>query len=133
MPKRSPMKKYKYDKDPLADIKEASKEIKKGKNPQPVIDYVLKKLGTPENLVKVEAFHYDWGEGRDNRWRVNVVTEEMLETDLGNLIPTWKRHNCYFLRFDDESQTATYCNPPIEKSYNSKGELIDGPIQKRNH
>ena len=50
MPKRSPMKKYKYDKDPLADIKEASKEIKKAKNPQPVIDYVLKKLGTPENL-----------------------------------------------------------------------------------
>ena len=90
--------------------------------------YVLEKLGTPDNLVKVEAFHYDWGEGRDNRWRVNVVVEEMLQTDLGNLIPTWKRHDCFFLRFDDESQSATYCNPPIEKKYNSEGELIDGSV-----
>ena len=52
----------------------------------------------------------------------------MLQTDLGNLIPTWKRHDCFFLRFDDESQSATYCNPPIEKKYNSEGELIDGSV-----
>ncbi len=128
MPKRKSMKKYKFNPDPLDEMTKNKKEIKKEKDTQPIVDYVLKKLGTPENLVKVEAFHYDWGEGRDNRWRVNVVVEEMLQTDLGNLIPTWKRHDCFFLRFDDESQSATYCNPPIEKKYNSKGELIDGPV-----
>ena len=128
MPKRKSMKKYKFNPDPLDEMTKNKKEIKKEKDTQPIVDYVLKKLGTPENLVKVEAFHYDWGEGRDNRWRVNVVVEEMLQTDLGNLIPTWKRHDCFFLRFDDESQSATYCNTPIEKKYNSKGEPIDGPV-----
>ena len=97
MPKKT-TKKPKFNKDPLVDF--PPKEIKKSKDTKPIIDYVLDKLGTPNNLVKVEAYHYDWGEGRDNRWRVNIVTEEMLKTDLGNLIPTWKRHDCFFLRFD---------------------------------
>ena len=127
MPKKT-AKKPKFNNDPLGEFSKKTKEIKPQKDTKPIIDYVLNKLGTPNNLVKVEAFHYDWGEGRDNRWRVNVVVEEMLQTDLGNLIPTWKRHDCFFLRFDDESQSATYCNPPIEKKYNSEGELIDGTL-----
>ena len=109
------MKKFTPKTEKLVDF--PPKEPKHSKDPKPVIDYVLSKLGTPKNLVKVEAYNYDWGEGRNNRWRVNVVTEEMLKTDLGNLIPTWKRLSSYFMHFDDDMQTATYCNPPIERKY----------------
>ena len=127
MPKKT-AKKPKFNNDPLGELSNKVKEIKPQKDTKPIVDYVLDKLGTPNNLVKVEAYHYDWGEGRDNRWRVNIVTEEMLKTDLGNLIPTWKRNHCYFLRFDDDMGVATYCNPPIERAYDSEGELIDGTV-----
>lgn len=115
MPKKNPLSMS--DHKELQPSKEESKTVTVKKDPQPLIDYVLSKVGKPSNLVKVEAIHYNWGEGRDNRWRVNIVTEEMLKTDLGNLIPTWVRNNCYFVHFDDESQTPTYCNPPMERVY----------------
>ena len=102
---------------PTPTVEETNPVTTVKKDPQPVIDYVLSKVGKPSNLVKVEAIHYNWGEGRDNRWRVNIVTEEMLKTELGNLIPTWVRNNCYFIHFDDENQTTTYCNPPMERVY----------------
>jgi len=114
MPRKSAMKK-KTTKDPLVDF--PPKEPKRSKDTKPIIDFVLSKLGTPENLVKVEAIYYDWGEGRDNRWRVNIVTEEMLDTELGNSIPTWKRPDSFFMHFDDDMGVATYCNPPIERKY----------------
>jgi len=115
MTRKSPMKKFKPKTENLVDF--PPKKPKRSKDTKPIIDYVLSKLGTPENLVKVEAIHYDWGEGRDNRWRVNIVTEEMLDTELGNSIPTWKRPDSFFMHFDDDMRVATYCNPPIERKY----------------
>lgn len=77
---------------------------------------VLKQLGTPRNLVKVEAYQYNWGE-TSNRWRVNIVTEEEIHTELGTYIPAWRRHDSFFLHFDESSEQITYCNPPIIRKY----------------
>lgn len=81
-----------------------------------VVNYVLNKLGRPKNLVKVEAYNYKWGD-KSNRWRINVVVEENVHTDLGTCIPAWRRNDCFFLHFDEKTKTATYCNPPIERKY----------------
>lgn len=81
-----------------------------------VTQEVLKQLGTPRNLVKVEAYHYSWGE-TNNRWRINIVTEEEIHTELGTYIPAWRRHDSFFLHFDELSEQITYCNPPIVRKY----------------
>lgn len=81
-----------------------------------VSDAVLEKLGTPKNLVKVEAYNYKWGD-RDNRWRVNVVVEKEVHTELGTCIPAWRRDDSFFLHFDKDTKKITYCNPPIERKY----------------
>lgn len=81
-----------------------------------VIKEVLRLLGTPKNLVKVEAYQYNWGE-TSNRWRINIVTEEEVHTDLGTHIPAWRRRDSFFLHFDESSEKITYCNPAIERKY----------------
>jgi hypothetical protein len=92
-------------------------KMQQKKDPKPVIDYVLLNLGTPKNLVNVEAYNYDWGEGKTNRWRVNIVTEVNIETEIGTELSVYKRPDSFFLHFDEASNTATYCNPPIERKY----------------
>lgn len=81
-----------------------------------VANEVLKLLGTPKNLVRVETYQYNWGE-TNNRWRVNIVTEEEVHTELGTYIPAWRRHDSFFLHFDESSEKITYCNPTIERKY----------------
>jgi len=100
---------------PYRNDDEGKMQIKK--DPQPIIDYVLSKLGTPKNLVNVEAYNYNWGDGKTNRWRVNIVTEVNIETEIGTELSVYKRPDSFFLHFDDQSKTATYCNPEIERKY----------------
>ena len=105
-----------FDKDDDKD-KDTKKKVALENNVEAsVIKYVLNNLGTPKNLVKVEAYNYTWGETK-NRWRVNVVVEEEVQTELGSCIPAWRRHDSFFLHFDEKTKKATYCNPPIERKY----------------
>lgn len=105
----------KKESSPYVNDKDVSRNIKK--DPQKVIDYVLSNLGTPKNLVNVEAYNYDWGHGKNDRWRVNIVTEVNVETEIGTELSVYKRPDSFFLHFDDENNVATYCNPPIQRKY----------------
>lgn len=116
MIKKKPVKKRPIQKSQ----EEVEEPMAPKKDPQQIIEYVLSKLGVPPNLVKVEAYNYQWGEGKDNRWRINVVVEECVDTDMGNSTITWKRPHSFFMHFDDDMQIATYCNPTIEQEYEYK-------------
>lgn len=115
MPTRKRKKKVEEPVDPLEDLREEKKI--ENKDHRVVEKFVLDRLGVPKNLVKVETLHYNWGEGKDDRWRVNIVTEENIATELGTELLSWKRPHSFFLHFNHDTEEATYCNPPITKEY----------------
>lgn len=113
-----PVKKKKKVKEPVDPLEGLHEEKQVStKDPKLVEEYVLKHLGTPKNLMNVEVIHYNWGEDKDDRWRVNVVVEEDIETVYGTKTKILKRKHSYFLHFNHDTKKATYCNPEIQKVY----------------
>jgi len=79
-----------------------------------IIQAILAITGTPKNLVKVEAFNYNFGEGKNDRWRINYLLENDFETDYGMLIPKYTRPHSYFVHFDSNTSEFKYSNPPLK-------------------
>lgn len=86
---------------------------KSDKDPQPVIDYIFSRIDKPKNLERIETYNYCWENGKDNRWRVNIITKEMVKTRAGNMVEQYVISRSFFLHFDYSKKEATYCNPSL--------------------